>query len=41
MEDIMERSWVTLEGNEAVANIAHALSEVIAIYPNNAIDTDG
>src|SRR5438552_3004264 len=33
MEDIMERSWVTLEGNEAVANIAHALSEVIAIYP--------
>src|SRR5438067_8746142 len=33
MEDIMERSWVTLEGNEAVATIAHALSEVIAIYP--------
>src|SRR5213079_918451 len=33
MEDIMERSLVTLEGNEAVANIAHALSEVIAIYP--------
>src|SRR5881628_1909286 len=33
MEDIMERSWVTLEGNEAVANVAHALSEVIAIYP--------
>jgi pyruvate-ferredoxin/flavodoxin oxidoreductase len=29
----MERTWVTLEGNEAVANIAHALSEVIAIYP--------
>ncbi len=29
----MERSWVTLEGNEAVANVAHALSEVIAIYP--------
>src|SRR5256884_3131119 len=33
MEDIMERSWVTLEGNEAVANVAHMLSEVIAIYP--------
>jgi pyruvate-ferredoxin/flavodoxin oxidoreductase len=33
MEDFMERTWVTLEGNEAVANIAHALSEVIAIYP--------
>ena len=29
----MERSWVTAEGNEAVAAIAHALSEVIAIYP--------
>ena len=29
----MERSWVTVEGNEAVANVAHALSEVIAIYP--------
>src|SRR5215472_6708303 len=33
MEDIMERTWVTLEGNEVVANVAHALSEVIAIYP--------
>ena len=29
----MERTWVTVEGNEAVANIAHTLSEVIAIYP--------
>jgi pyruvate-ferredoxin/flavodoxin oxidoreductase len=26
-------TWVTLEGNEAVANVAHLLSEVIAIYP--------
>jgi pyruvate-ferredoxin/flavodoxin oxidoreductase len=33
MEADMERTWVTVEGNEAVANIAHALSEVIAIYP--------
>ena len=33
MEAYMERTWVTVEGNEAVANIAHALSEVIAIYP--------
>src|SRR5437016_11432875 len=33
MEDSMQRTWVTIEGNEAVANIAHALSEVIAIYP--------
>src|SRR5690348_4526662 len=29
----MQRQWVTIDGNEAVANIAHALSEVIAIYP--------
>lgn len=29
----MERSWVTLEGNEAAASIAYRLSEVIAIYP--------
>src|SRR6266508_3171214 len=29
----MNRTWVTIEGNEAVANIAHKLSEVIAIYP--------
>src|SRR5438093_13030819 len=33
MEVHMERNWVTIEGNEAVANVAHALSEVIAIYP--------
>src|SRR5687768_2682198 len=26
-------TWVTIEGNEAAANIAHKLSEVIAIYP--------
>jgi len=29
----MERNRVTIEGNEAVAAIAHALSEAIAIYP--------
>jgi pyruvate-ferredoxin/flavodoxin oxidoreductase len=29
----MERTWTTVEGNEAVANIAYALSEVAAIYP--------
>src|SRR5260370_38403215 len=29
----MKNNWVTVEGNEAVANIAHMLSEVIAIYP--------
>jgi pyruvate-ferredoxin/flavodoxin oxidoreductase len=26
-------TWLTLDGNEAVARIAHAASEVIAIYP--------
>src|SRR3984893_17552928 len=29
----MKNTWVTVEGNEAVANVAHMLSEVIAIYP--------
>lgn len=29
----MEENRITIEGNEAVATIAHALSEVIAIYP--------
>ncbi len=29
----MERSMVTIDANEAVANVAYKLSEVIAIYP--------
>ena len=29
----MERRFVTVEGNEAAASIAHQVSEVIAIYP--------
>jgi len=29
----MERTWITIEGNEAVATIAYTLSEVAAIYP--------
>jgi hypothetical protein len=29
----MEHTWITVEGNEAAANVAYALSEVIAIYP--------
>ncbi|GER89492.1 hypothetical protein KDW_36540 [Dictyobacter vulcani] len=29
----MERQWIMIDGNEAVAKVAHALSEVIAIYP--------
>jgi pyruvate-ferredoxin/flavodoxin oxidoreductase len=27
------RGWATVDGNEAAARVAHALSEVIAIYP--------
>jgi pyruvate-ferredoxin/flavodoxin oxidoreductase len=29
----MERKLVMIDGNEAAANVAHAVSEVIAIYP--------
>ena len=29
----MEQTWMTIDGNEAAARVAHALSEVIAIYP--------
>jgi pyruvate-ferredoxin/flavodoxin oxidoreductase len=29
----MKRTWMTIEGNEAVARVAYALSDVIAIYP--------
>lgn len=28
-----ERDWVTIDGNEAAASVAHRASEVIAIYP--------
>src|SRR5437588_9538686 len=31
LEVNMEHTWVTVDGNEAVANVAHALSEVIVI----------
>ncbi|MEO8970012.1 MAG: pyruvate:ferredoxin (flavodoxin) oxidoreductase [Ktedonobacteraceae bacterium] len=37
----MQRKWVTIDGNEAAANIAHALSEVIAIYPITPSTTMG
>jgi pyruvate-ferredoxin/flavodoxin oxidoreductase len=33
LEQAMNRMWVTIDGNEAAASIAHKLSEVIAIYP--------
>ena len=29
----MEHAWITIDGNEAAAKVAHSLSEVIAIYP--------
>ncbi len=29
----MDRAWVTIDGNEAAANVAYRLAEVIAIYP--------
>ena len=28
-----ERNWVTVDGNEAAAYVAHKTNEVIAIYP--------
>jgi pyruvate-ferredoxin/flavodoxin oxidoreductase len=28
-----DKNWITVDGNEAVASVAHRLSEVIAIYP--------
>ncbi|MBK9714316.1 MAG: pyruvate:ferredoxin (flavodoxin) oxidoreductase [Kouleothrix sp.] len=37
----MQHSWVTIEGNEAAAHIAHKLSEVIAIYPITPSTTMG
>jgi pyruvate-ferredoxin/flavodoxin oxidoreductase len=37
----MERSMVTIDGNEATAYVAHKLSEVIAIYPITPSSTMG
>ncbi len=34
-------TWLTLDGNEAVARVAHATSEVIAIYPITPSSTMG
>jgi pyruvate-ferredoxin/flavodoxin oxidoreductase len=33
MSDVAEQEWITVDGNEAAARIAHRASEVIAIYP--------
>ncbi len=37
----MPRTWMTIDGNEAAATIAHKLSEVIAIYPITPSTTMG
>src|SRR5512142_2111262 len=37
----MTRQMVTIDGNEAVANVAYRLSEVIAIYPITPSSTMG
>ncbi|HLZ09367.1 MAG TPA: pyruvate:ferredoxin (flavodoxin) oxidoreductase, partial [Chloroflexota bacterium] len=37
----MAEPWITVDGNEAVAAIAHKLSEVIAIYPITPSTTMG
>ena len=29
----MPSDWLTIDGNEAAASVAHRLSEIIAIYP--------
>ena len=29
----MSRGWITVDGNDACADIAYHLSDVIAIYP--------
>ena len=36
-----DRSFVTIDGNEAVASVAHRLNEVIAIYPITPSSTMG
>ena len=36
-----ERKMVTIDGNEAVAYVAHKVSEVIAIYPITPSSTMG
>jgi pyruvate-ferredoxin/flavodoxin oxidoreductase len=36
-----EERWITVDGNEAVASVAHRLSEVIAIYPITPSSTMG
>ncbi|MEI6243698.1 MAG: pyruvate:ferredoxin (flavodoxin) oxidoreductase [Acidobacteriota bacterium] len=37
----MTRRWITVDGNEATASVAHRVSEVIAIYPITPSSTMG
>ena len=33
MSVVADASWITVDGNEAAASVAHRVSEVIALYP--------
>ena len=35
------RRWITVDGNEAAASVAHRVNEVIAIYPITPSSTMG
>jgi pyruvate-ferredoxin/flavodoxin oxidoreductase len=37
----MARRWITVDGNEAAASVAHRTNEVIAIYPITPSSTMG
>jgi pyruvate-ferredoxin/flavodoxin oxidoreductase len=37
----MESTWACFDGNEAAAYVAHAVSEVVAIYPITPSSTMG
>ena len=37
----MSKSILTIDGNEAVASVAHRVSEVCAIYPDHAVVQHG
>ena len=37
----MSRQWTCIDGNEAAARVAYALSEVIAVYPITPASTMG
>lgn len=37
----MKRKFKTLDGNEAVADVAYRANEVIAIYPHDSFVADG